>query len=121
MSKGGVLFEADSALRSADFIELILEWPFLLNGVCPLKLVIHGRVARNEGNRIAIRIKHHEFHTTSAPSPTARLFSEKMPANQERFLSNSQLRHSQADPEDQRRHPSTLLQKTASATKVKAG
>jgi hypothetical protein len=121
MSKGGVLFEADCALPSADSIELILDWPFQLNRVCALKLFIQGRVVRNDGNRIAIRIKHHEFHTVGARSQTARLFSEKMPADQERFSSNSQLRHSGADPEDQRRHPRTLPQKTASATKVKAG
>jgi len=108
ISSGGVLFEVNQLLPASGPITLILNWPVILDGVCPLKLVIDGHIVRNEGNRIAIRIKHREFHTTGAPSPTARLFSEKMPANQERFLSNSQQRHSQADPEDQRRHPRTL-------------
>ena len=120
ISSGGVLFEVNDSLPASGPITLILNWPILLDKVCPLKLVIDGHIVRNEGNRIAIRIKHHEFYTTGAPSLTA-LFSEKMPADQERFLSNSQLRHSQADPEDQRRHPRRLPQKTASATKGKAG
>jgi hypothetical protein len=118
ISSGGVLFEVKDSLPASGPIRLILNWPVVLDTVCPLKLVIDGHIVRNEGNRIAIRIKHHAFYTTGAPSPTARLFSEKMRADQERFLSNSQLllsnsqlRHSGADPEDQWRHARTLPQK----------
>ena len=100
ISSGGVLFEVNDLLPANGPIRLILNWPILLDKVRPLKLVIDGHIVRNEGNRIAITIKHHEFYTTGARSPMARLFSEKMPANQERFLNS---------------------QKTASATKVKAG
>jgi hypothetical protein len=98
ISSGGVLFEVNDSLPASGPITLVLNWPILLDKVCPLKLVIDGHIVRNEGNRIAIRIKHHEFYTTGAPSLTA-LFSEKMPADQERFLKP---------------------QKTASATKGKA-
>jgi hypothetical protein len=100
ISSGGVLFEVNDLLPANGPIRLILNWPVVLDEVCPLKLVIDGHIVRNEGNRIAIRIKHHEFYTTGARSPMARLFSEKMPVNQERFL----------EP-----------QKRASATKIKAG
>jgi hypothetical protein len=121
ISSGGVLLDVNHFLPASGPIRLILKWPVVLDEVCPLKLVIDGHIVRNEGNRIAIRIKHYEFYTTGAHSPTARLFSEKMPADQERFLSNSQQRPSRADPKDQRRQPRRLPQKTASTTKVKAG
>jgi hypothetical protein len=64
ISSTGVLFEASDTLRSTGAIELTLHWPFLLDGVCPLRLVIKGRVIRNHGHgkRIAVSIKHYEFY-----------------------------------------------------------
>jgi len=64
ISSSGVLFEANDTLRSTGAIELALHWPFLLDGVHPLRLVIKGRVIRNHGHgkRIAVRIKHYEFY-----------------------------------------------------------
>jgi hypothetical protein len=77
ISSGGVLLEADDLLPSSGPIRLMVNWPFVLDEVCPLKLVIDGHIVRYEGNRIAIRIEHHEFHTAGARSQKARLFSEK--------------------------------------------
>ena len=64
ISSTAVLFEANDTLRSTGEIELTLHWPFLLDGVCPLRLVIQGRVVRNHGHgkRIAVSIKHYEFY-----------------------------------------------------------
>lgn len=66
ISSGGVLFETNERLPSSGPIELALKWPFLLNGGCPLKLVIQGRIVRKAGNQIAVWIKHHEFHTAGS-------------------------------------------------------
>jgi hypothetical protein len=64
ISSSGVLFEVNDTLRSTGAIELTLQWPFLLDGVHPLRLVIKGRVIRNHGHgkRIAVTVKHYEFY-----------------------------------------------------------
>ena len=64
ISSTGVLFEANDTLRSTGAVELTLHWPFLLDGVCPLRLVTKGSVIRNHGHskRIAVSINHYEFY-----------------------------------------------------------
>src|SRR5579864_4703046 len=68
VSSGGVLFETSEVLPVGSSIELLMQWPFLLEGVCPLKLVIHGSVVRSDSKGVAIRNKHHEFRTAGARS-----------------------------------------------------
>ena len=63
ISSGGVLFAAEESLPSGSPIELMLNWPFLLEGVCPLKLIMRGHIVRCEGNEVAIASRHHEFRT----------------------------------------------------------
>jgi hypothetical protein len=64
ISSRGILFEANEPFALGGPIELMISWPFLLEGVCPLKLVIRGRVVRvDDGNRIAVSVTYHEFHT----------------------------------------------------------
>jgi hypothetical protein len=64
MSRGGVLFQANEALAPSGLIELMISWPVFLEGVCPLKLVMQGRVVRkDDDNRIAIRVTYREFRT----------------------------------------------------------
>jgi hypothetical protein len=66
ISTGGVLFVANEEIHPNLVIKLSLHWPFLLDSVSPLKLVIDGRVVRNDGNQIGVRIKHHDFYIASA-------------------------------------------------------
>ena len=68
VSSGGVLFEAKDSLPAGSSVELMMQWPFLLEGVCPLKLVIHGSVVRSDNKGVAIRTKHHEFRTAGSRS-----------------------------------------------------
>ena len=64
ISSHGILFQASESFALGDRIELMIRWPFLLERVCPLKLVIRGRVVRvDDGNRIAVSVTYHEFHT----------------------------------------------------------
>jgi PilZ domain len=66
ISSGGVLFEtAESPLLTGP-IELMMNWPFLLEGVCPLKLMMRGRVVRCQGRKVAIASKQHEFRTAGS-------------------------------------------------------
>ena len=68
VSSGGVLFEAKEVLPPGSSVEVLMAWPFLLEGVCPLKLVIQGRVVRSASKQIAVRTDHHEFRTAGARS-----------------------------------------------------
>ena len=66
ISSGGVLFDAESPLTPGTNVEIMVNWPFLLEGVCPLKLVMRGRVVRTEGMFTAIQAIQHEFRTAGS-------------------------------------------------------
>jgi len=63
ISSDGVLFEVDDELPEKGKIELALNWPFLLQGSCALKLVMRGRIVRRDRKTIAVRADSHEFRT----------------------------------------------------------
>jgi hypothetical protein len=63
ISSGGVLIEVGDLMPPGRIIELVMNWPFLLEGVCPLKLIVHGRVVRIDGRGVAVKARHHEFRT----------------------------------------------------------
>lgn len=65
ISSGGILLSTDDSLPIGGLIKLAVNWPFLLDGVCRLKLVVRGRIVRSDGQRIAIQTKHQEFRTAS--------------------------------------------------------
>ena len=66
MSGGGVLFTTERELPPGRLIELSVNWPARLDGVCPLQFVAMGRVVRSDGARAAIRIERYEFKTRKA-------------------------------------------------------
>jgi hypothetical protein len=68
ISSGGIFFEPDTPLPANGPIELVLDWPFLLDKVCGLKLVMRGRIVRRDSNGIAIEARQHEFRTSGARS-----------------------------------------------------
>ena len=76
VSSGGVCFESDAPLPVKGSIEIVMNWPLLLEGVCPLRLIMRGRIVRNNGQLVAIQAKHHEFRTggtrTLQPAGAAR-------------------------------------------------
>ena len=63
MSSGGISFSSKDTFRIGTHIELSVSWPVLLNGDCPMKLVIEGRVVRSADSLTAIRMDRHEFRT----------------------------------------------------------
>jgi len=63
ISSGGTCFSTDDVLPVDGLIEVVVKWPFLLEGVCPLTLVMRGRIVRRDGQRTAIQAKQHEFRT----------------------------------------------------------
>jgi len=72
ISSGGVLFETLGLRPDTGSIELMLSWPFLLEGVCPLKLVMKGRIVRSDVRGIAIQSNFHEFRTAGSRMPKGR-------------------------------------------------
>lgn len=73
ISSTGVLFELDEREPLSGSIELMLSWPCVLNGACALKLLMKGRVVRNEGRGIAIASTQHEFRTAGPANGARRL------------------------------------------------
>ena len=72
ISSGGTFFNADQRLPAGGQVELSIDWPTLLNGVCPLQLRIKGKVMRNSGPGTAVKTLHYEFRTRATQSLSAR-------------------------------------------------
>jgi PilZ domain len=70
ISSGGIFFEADDPLPTRGRVELAMDWPFLLEGVCALKLVMRGRIVRSDTKGIAVQIVQHEFRTAGVRCPS---------------------------------------------------
>ena len=68
LSGGGILFTTDSPPPDRQEVELRVAWPFLLQNVCPLELVIHGFVLRTDERGTVLRMRDYEFRTCGARS-----------------------------------------------------
>jgi len=66
ISSGGILFDALGSRPATGSIEVLLSWPFLLEGVCPLKLVMKGQIVRSDVRGVAIQYNYHEFRTAGS-------------------------------------------------------
>src|ERR1039457_2803889 len=71
IGSGGILFTTEDKLPIGRLVELSVNWPARLDGVCPLQFVATGRVVRSEGQRAAVRIERYEFKTRSMNTMTA--------------------------------------------------
>jgi hypothetical protein len=69
ISSGGVLFQVLGSRPATGSIEVMLSWPFLLEGICPLKLVMKGHIVRSDMRGVAIRSNYHEFRTAGSRIP----------------------------------------------------
>ena len=63
ISSTGVLIEVAERQPFSGSIELLVSWPCILDGACALKLLMKGRVVRNEHRGIAIESRQYEFRT----------------------------------------------------------
>lgn len=78
ISSGAILLSVDDTLPIGVVIELAVNWPFLLQGFCPLKLKIRGRIVRSEAKEVAVEIHHHEFRTSGILSTNGRPSDSKL-------------------------------------------
>jgi hypothetical protein len=63
ISSSGVWFSTASPLTAGMPIEISMNWPVLLNEICPMKLVIYGCVVRANERGAAVSIERYEFRT----------------------------------------------------------
>lgn len=63
LCRKGILFVSDNPPPADTDVELRIEWPFLLQNVCPLELLVRGRVLRSDRRGTVIRMKTYEFRT----------------------------------------------------------
>jgi hypothetical protein len=70
IGSGGILFTTEEKLPVGRSVELSVNWPARLDGVCPLQFVATGRVIRSDVQRAAVRIERYEFKTRSVHSLT---------------------------------------------------
>jgi hypothetical protein len=63
IGSGGILFTTEDKLPLGLMVELAVNWPAMLDGICPLQFVATGRVVRSEAQRAAVRIEKYEFKT----------------------------------------------------------
>ena len=66
MGSGGILFTTQEKLSLGRVVELSVNWPARLDGICPLQFVATGRVVRSESGVAAVRIERYEFRTRSS-------------------------------------------------------
>jgi hypothetical protein len=65
IGSGGVAFSIGRALPEGNFIELSISWPVLLESNCPMRLIVFGRVVRNDAGKCACTVDKYEFRTQS--------------------------------------------------------
>src|ERR1035437_2196964 len=65
IGSGGIFFTPEEKLPVGRIVELSVNWPARLDGICPLQFVATGRVVRSDGQRAAVRIERYEFKTRS--------------------------------------------------------
>ena len=68
LSRKGIRFASDDPPPMEVEVELHIEWPFLLQHVCPLELRVWGQVLRNDSAGTVVRTSKYEFRTVGERS-----------------------------------------------------
>ena len=61
ISSGGVFMKTDETLPIGKQIQVLIDWPALLDQRCPLRLVINGKILRSDQTGTAIGILRYDF------------------------------------------------------------
>jgi len=70
VSSGGIAFTTGNPLNEGAFVELSIEWPVLLDGHTPMRLVVYGRVVRAARGSAVCLVHKFEFRTQSRAAGT---------------------------------------------------
>jgi hypothetical protein len=68
LSRSGVRFWTDDPPDIGVDIELRIAWPFLLQNVCPLQLIVKGRVLSASERGTVVQTRSYEFQTCGEKS-----------------------------------------------------
>jgi hypothetical protein len=71
LNSGGIFFETNDFLPTRGLILLVMRWPILLDGACPLKVLVQGRIVRTDAKGTAVRVSSYEFCTGKVQRPRA--------------------------------------------------
>jgi hypothetical protein len=63
LSRTAVRFVADNPPPQGSDVELQISWPFLLQNVCPLELVVRGKTTTINARGTIVAMNHYEFRT----------------------------------------------------------
>ena len=63
LSRTSVRFLADNPPPRGSEVELRISWPFLLQNVCPLELIVHGKTTTTTERGTILAMDHYEFRT----------------------------------------------------------
>ncbi len=63
VSRGGVRFTADAPVPDGVDAELHIAWPFLLQDVIPLRLVMPGKILKTDQRGTVLRARSYAFRT----------------------------------------------------------
>jgi hypothetical protein len=63
LSRTAVRFVTDNPPPPGVDVELRIAWPFLLQNVCPLELVVRGAIKTTNGRGTILEMNHYEFRT----------------------------------------------------------
>lgn len=66
ISSTGILFRPEAPIPVGTLVDLQVDWPVALGGVCELELCVKGEVVRSMDPLIAIRMLRYEFRTRGA-------------------------------------------------------
>jgi hypothetical protein len=63
LSRGAVRFVADNPPPPGVDVELSIAWPYLLQNVCPLELIVRGTTSETTARGTILAMDHYEFRT----------------------------------------------------------
>jgi len=63
-----VCFESDQELPCGAQLELRIAWPFALQGLLPLDMIVHGALLRRQRSLAVLRLDEFEFRTRGEAS-----------------------------------------------------
>lgn len=68
LSRGGICFETEEAPPSGAIVEAFIAWPFKLQNIAALELVVRGSVLRHTDLGVVLRLASYEFRTCGTNS-----------------------------------------------------
>lgn len=68
LSRAGILFSTDNPPPPGQTLELRIDWPYKLQGVCPLELVARGKIVQTNARGTLFQVRDYAFRTCGTRS-----------------------------------------------------